>query len=111
MVAVRKVTASDANAAGDVIAKAFQDDPALSWAAPVASRRARFGPRYFSLLIRKVYLPKDHVYMTDDGGAAALWAPPGEWKTSNTQALPLFPVMLRTLFRRLRHAEAPLSAL
>ena len=109
MVTVRRVGADEVAAAGETIARAFQDDPGLSWAAPVAARRHRFGPRYFALLIRKIYMPKGHVYTTDDGGAVAMWAPPGEWKTSNTQALPLFPVMLRTAGSTLPRAMSMLA--
>jgi ribosomal protein S18 acetylase RimI-like enzyme len=102
---------ADVAAAARVIARAFQDDPALSWAAPRADRRARFGPRYFELLIRKIYLSKGRVEMTDDGTAAAIWAAPDQWRTSMTASLPLLPVMLRTCGRTLPRAMKMLSTM
>ena len=101
MTQIRKATPDDVGDLGRTMARAFQDDPAFSWAAPRADRRERFGPRYFELLIRRTYLPKGEVYMSDDGQAAALWAPPGKWESSASAALPFLPVMFRACGRNL----------
>jgi GNAT superfamily N-acetyltransferase len=94
-ITVCKGTNADVHQLGQTIARAFQDDPALAWAVPDVQRRERFGPRYFELLIEHTYLPKGEVYMTKDGAAAALWAPPGKWQASVWSMLALLPVMVR----------------
>ena len=108
-VTVRKATSDDVGQVAHTIARAFQDDPALVWAAPNAKRRERFGPRYFELLIRRIYLPKGEVYTTNDGAGAALWAPPEKWQVPQTATLPLLPVMVRTCGRNLPRALRMLS--
>jgi hypothetical protein len=92
---VCKATNADLPQLGRTIARAFQDDPALAWAAPDAQRRERFGPRYFEVLIEHTYLPKGEVYLTKDGATGTLWAPPGKWQASVRGMLPLLPVMVR----------------
>ncbi len=81
-ITVCKGTNADLYQLGRTIARAFQDDPALAWAVPDAQRRERFCPRYFEVLIEHMYLPKGEVYLTKDGAAGALWAPPGKWQAS-----------------------------
>jgi GNAT superfamily N-acetyltransferase len=101
---VCKGTNADLHQLGQTIARAFQDDPALTWAVPDAQRLERFGPRYFELLIEHTYLPKGEVYMTKDAAACALWAPPGTWQSSVRGMLPLLPVMMRACRRHLPRA-------
>ncbi|MBA3652867.1 MAG: GNAT family N-acetyltransferase [Actinobacteria bacterium] len=110
-VEVRKATEADVTQLGVTLARAFQDDPAFSWAAPDAARRERAGPRYFELLLRRTYLPKGEVYVAGDGAAAALWAPPEKWQVSTAASLPLFPVMLRACGRHLSRALRMLSSM
>jgi GNAT superfamily N-acetyltransferase len=111
VVEVRKASTGDASRLGRTMARAFQDDPAFAWAAPDAARRERFGPRYFELLIARIYLPKGEVYMADDGTAAALWAPPDKWQTPVSASLPLLPVMLRSCGRKLPVALKMLTSM
>lgn len=111
MVEVRKASTGNVSQLGRTIARAFQDDPALTWAAPNAKRRERFGPRYFELLIGRIYLPKGEVYMTEDGTAAALWAPPEKWQTPTSASLPLLPVMLRSCGKNLPVALKMLTSM
>ena len=95
MLGVRKATASDVRTVGRAMSRAFQEDPAFAWAVPNAQRRERFGPRYFEMLIARTYLPKGEVYVTEDGSAAALWAPPDKWRTPVLASLPFLPLMTR----------------
>jgi GNAT superfamily N-acetyltransferase len=111
MAEIRKATRDDVPELGRTMARAFYDDPALSWATPNADRRERFGPRYFELLIGRIYLPKGEVHMTDDGKAAALWAPPEKWQSPASASLPLLPVMLRSCGRSLPLAMKMLSTM
>lgn len=109
-VAVRTATLDDDVAAlSRTLARAFQDDPAFSWATGDADRRRRHAPRYFELMLRRIYLPKGQTHMTDDGSAAALWAPPDKWKVSTAATVPLFPVMARACGRNLGRAMQMLN--
>jgi ribosomal protein S18 acetylase RimI-like enzyme len=94
-VTVRKATPADVSQLGGTLGRAFQDDPAVSWAVPNAERRARHLARYFELLTSRIYLPKDEVYLTEDGTAAALWTPPDRWEVSTMDSLPMLPIMVR----------------
>lgn len=98
---VRQATGADLQQLARTIARAFQDDPALSWAVPDAQRRERFFPRYFEVLIARIYLPKGEVQVTEDGMAGALWVPPGAWQVSTRASLPLVPIMVRACGRHL----------
>jgi len=94
-VTVRKATPADVHQVARTLGRAFQDDPAMAWAVPHAPRRARHLERYFELLVQRIYLPKGEVYLTADGTAAALWAPPEKWEVSTMATLPMVPIMVR----------------
>jgi len=95
-ISIRKATAADVPTVAATLSDAFLEDPALTWAAPDRGRRQRHVPAYFRTLIERVYLPKDEVHLTEDGLAAALWAPPNAWQTSTGASLALLPTMLRS---------------
>lgn len=103
-VTVRKATAADVPQVARTLARAFKDDPALAWATPDADRRERYGEQYYTRVVEKIYLPKDEVYLTEDGLAAALWAPPDRWETPTRAALALLPVMLKACRTKLPRA-------
>lgn len=111
MVEIRGPNTDDVRQLGSTMARAFQDDPAFGWATANAGRRERFGPRYFELLIARIYLPKGEVYMGEGGTAMALWAPPDKWQTPMSASLPLLPVMLRLFSRRLAVALRMLTSM
>jgi ribosomal protein S18 acetylase RimI-like enzyme len=54
-------------------------------------------------------MPKDGVYMTDDGMAAALCAPPDAWQIPTSATLPFLPLMLRASGHHLPRAFRMLS--
>jgi ribosomal protein S18 acetylase RimI-like enzyme len=106
---VCRATSDDVPQVGRTLARAFRDDPALGWATPSVERRERFGPHYFELLVERIYLPKGNAYVTEDRMAAALWAPPNQWRVSTMATLPFLPVMLRACGRTLPRAFRMLS--
>lgn len=78
---VRRATAQDLPAATDALARAFMDDPVACWSCP--PERLRFGIlRGFHGTRMRQLLPHQEVWITDDCSAAALWAPPGRWRTT-----------------------------
>ncbi len=90
---VRRATADDAPALAQVLARAFQDDPVMSWVCPDARRREEHGRRFFGARLRRL-LPHEEVWTTDDLGGAALWAPAGAWHQSLRETLELLPATL-----------------
>ena len=83
------------------LARAFYDDPVFQWLVPDDSERARRSERGFSLYLRKVYLPHDECYTTDDVVGGALWMPPGTWHLGPLAQLRLLPGMLAAMGARL----------
>jgi GNAT superfamily N-acetyltransferase len=79
------------------MAAAFDDDPLMAWLLP-DNRLSRL-QRLFALLL-STGLPHDHVYTDEARSGAALWAPPGKWKTRLPQLAAQTPAWLRVLGRR-----------
>jgi len=68
------------------LAAAFMDDPVATWATPREALRPRTLRRFFGALLR-AKLPEGFVYTDSDRSGAALWAPPGAWRTTAIQGL------------------------
>ena len=77
MTAPRRATEAQADQATEVFALAFHDDPTWSWAFPDAGRRLEQYRLWWGLLVNGA-LGYDWLWMTSDGGAAALWIPPNQ---------------------------------
>jgi GNAT superfamily N-acetyltransferase len=84
-VAVRPATNADRGGAAAVLARAFIDDPAMAYLFRNAADRPRRLARFFGMIVSIDPSP-EHWQLADDSdgelSAAALWRPPGEWKTS-----------------------------
>lgn len=108
--AVRKATADDLSGVANTLGAAFRDDPVIRWCAPSDTRRQRALGDAFAATMRVTYLPKGEVYTAEDGRAAALWAPPDEWKSPPSDVLrllrPYFRLCGRGLPRTLRLLNA-----
>jgi len=107
---VVRVSEADIEPLAGVLARAFQDDPAFSWAAPDPKRRERHGPRYFELTLRQ-YLPKGEVWMTTDRRAVAIWAPPDKWQAPMSATLKVAPTMIRACGRNTFRAISMLNGM
>lgn len=59
------------------LARAFQDDPALSWIVPNPTRRRAMLPRFFAVMAEQSHRHGE-VLASADGEAASLWYPAGE---------------------------------
>src|SRR4051794_27570395 len=82
-----------------MLARAFDDDPVWSFVFPDPSRRVRRLGRMFSPLMA-VYLRHAVAHVAVEGSGttplgAALWGPPGHWRTSMREMLPHVPAMAR----------------
>lgn len=74
--AIRKAGARDVPRIGQVLARAFFDDPVFRWALPDDDRRAEALPAVFALFAAMLQ-GHDETYVAGDAAGAALWVPPG----------------------------------
>jgi ribosomal protein S18 acetylase RimI-like enzyme len=88
---IRVATAADVPALVDVLVRAFDDDPLLSWAIRNGPRRGDALRRLFELVLLRLTLPYGHVYTTADVRGAALWVPPNRWNQGFTEQLKQLP--------------------
>ncbi len=79
--AARRATAADVPALAKALARAFLDDPIATWV--WRPERLRLGAlkRFHATRLRQ-RLIDDEVWTTAGLEGAALWAPPGKWRTS-----------------------------
>jgi GNAT superfamily N-acetyltransferase len=92
---VRKAGPADAPRIVDTLLAAFADDPFVAWVVGGRGESAR--RRYFDLALRRLTLPHDTVWMTDDGAAVALWAPSEKWHLSPLAQLLMMPRVARVV--------------
>jgi ribosomal protein S18 acetylase RimI-like enzyme len=81
------------------LARAFEDDPVMSWLFPAPATRVSHNEDFFRLRLRDL-LEQEEVWTTDDHAGAALWTLPDRWRTSPRELLRWLPVMGRNLGRR-----------
>jgi ribosomal protein S18 acetylase RimI-like enzyme len=86
-----------------MLARAFHDDPVTAWFMRSERRRPRYATRFFGWQLHRL-LGQEHVHVTDDGSAAAVWALPGRWRESNWEALRLFVALIPALGSHLSSA-------
>src|SRR4029079_1798639 len=64
------------------LARAFEDDPVMSWIFRDEAERPARLERAFELFLRRIWLPQDECYSVERLFGAALWLPPGKWHLS-----------------------------
>jgi GNAT superfamily N-acetyltransferase len=89
---VKKLTEADAEQVVELFALAFYDDPVWSWAFPDPERRLEQYRRLWGLYLHSA-LPYGCVSMTDDGGAASVWIPPGKPELSDEDEARVEPLL------------------
>jgi GNAT superfamily N-acetyltransferase len=104
---VRPVRESEAEWVTELFTLAFYDDPTWSWAFPASETRMDHYRIWWGLYMHSA-LPYGCVCMTHDGGAVALWIPPGEPELSDEDEARLEP-LLRELIGS--HADDVLTLL
>ena len=90
---MRALDQSDADLAGDIIARSFADDPVNLWVFN-AEPLMRI---YFSRVARDLYLKKGFGHVSIDAAGATLWLPPGT--TKSVSAAHRFSVAMSMLRR------------
>jgi ribosomal protein S18 acetylase RimI-like enzyme len=92
---VRKVNEAEVPRLVEALARAFHDDPMMSWIFPDDEQRWQRLRQGFSFFARKIWLQHDECYTTAQIAGGACWLPPGEWHLSAFQQLRLLPGMIR----------------
>ena len=106
---VRPATPGDLEPLSATLARAFDDDPVMTWFFPDDAARRRRLPRFMAALTRISALPHGEVYTTESCQGGALWNPPGTWRTTLAGQLRLAPAMAAQLRRRLPTAVRAFS--
>jgi ribosomal protein S18 acetylase RimI-like enzyme len=95
---VRRAGPADVPAVARALGRAFDDDPIFQALIPLPSPvRIERLTRFFARALRVIHLPLGEAWITDDGRAAAIFAPPGRWKVSVWQQIRMIPTV--TVFR------------
>lgn len=92
-------TAADVAEIATSLAQAFHDDPLFEvlFGGSVPEPGAT---RFFEIMTR-IQLSHGHVYRTAGNEAAAIWLPPGKWKTPVSTIVKSAPALMRVFGRRL----------
>ena len=90
--AIRRVTPAEVDYVIELFVLAFYEDPTWSWAFPDPAKRMDQHRLWWGLFMRSA-LPHGWVWMTEDGGAASLWIPPGEPELSDEDDARVEPLL------------------
>ncbi|HVF75231.1 MAG TPA: GNAT family N-acetyltransferase [Acidimicrobiales bacterium] len=97
---IRRATDGDRPQLAETLARAFADDPVVTWLA-TPKAYARGGTRTFAAALKTTYLPKAEVYSAGEGKGVVIWVPPDKWKAPATDSLRLLPAYRAMCGRRL----------
>lgn len=106
-IGIRKATASDREACADILAEAFDRDPAINWLVRQDQKRAEAIHLLFQVAFDKLTFPYGDVYITENSDGAALWTPPGSWQLGFPAQLMLLPNYLRACKFSRMHVVIP----
>lgn len=93
---LRPIKRVDVRALAKVLARAFYDDPVMRYMQPDDSARARALPPMFAALTRHHFMSRGGSDVAAGGGvigAATLWDPPGQRKSSRWEGLRMMPTL------------------
>src|SRR5579859_8157643 len=79
-IVIRRAGPDDTKPLAKALARAFADDPMMSFLLPDEHQRRRRLPMLFALQLRSLQAHLGEVYTTSELSGAALWAPPGRWR-------------------------------
>ena len=91
---IRRLTEREAGHVTSLFTLAFYDDPTWGWAFPDAENRTEHHRLWWGLYMSSA-LTYGWVWMTDDGGAAASWIPPGQPELNEQDEARVEPMLRR----------------
>jgi len=108
---VRLAEPGETHTMAALLADAFEQDPVFTFLFPPGtSRRHKRMTRLFGIdVVRSQRL--GGAWTSDDGSAAAVWYPPGQWEPSDRESLRQLPQLFAAFGRRLPLAGQVLNAL
>jgi ribosomal protein S18 acetylase RimI-like enzyme len=80
--AVRRAVIGDREVLVRTLARAFVDDPVITYFAREDEKRTRAIETIFDVSFTRLTLPFGETWITEDGLGGALWAPPNRWSTA-----------------------------
>jgi ribosomal protein S18 acetylase RimI-like enzyme len=111
---VRPYTRADLKTTCAMMARAFADDPLMTWIFPDEHMRRRRLPAFFAASMRSIGQPENGAELVVAGNSVvgcAIWLRPGAWVPSGWQQLAALPGYIRTLGSRLSVASTSYGAL
>jgi GNAT superfamily N-acetyltransferase len=108
---IRKLGADEVPVIARALARAFEDDPVMSWVFRSDAERLRRLERAFTLFLRRIWLPQQECYATDRLFGAALWLPPDKWHLGPLEQARLLPGMIAVNGRNLPRMLTVLNAI
>ncbi len=106
---VRKLTDADVPRIATALARAFADDPVMSWIFQGDTERKARLEAAFTLFLQRIWLPQGECYAAERLFGGALWLPPGKWHLGLGEQLRLLPSMIRVARRSLPRLIAVLN--
>lgn len=108
---VRKATTADIELLATTLARAFADDPVMSFLFPERKHLERLR-KFFHYELSHNYLRRDETWTTTEGvRGAAIWAPPNRWQQSRADVLRMVPALTTTLGRNTLRALKALNTI
>jgi GNAT superfamily N-acetyltransferase len=98
---VRKLTPDEVPRVARALARAFEDDPVMSWIFRDDSERLTRLERAFGLFLRRIWMPQRECYAVERLFGAALWLPPDKWHLGVADQVRLLPSMIAVTGRNL----------
>ncbi|MGI8492515.1 MAG: GNAT family N-acetyltransferase [Acidimicrobiales bacterium] len=95
------MTPADVGVASASLARAFADDPVRTFLFPKQSSRLRRLERFFGTVIEVQHLPHGLSFTNPERTGAAVWDPPGSWRTSVGQILRGLPGLFGSIGTRI----------
>jgi ribosomal protein S18 acetylase RimI-like enzyme len=89
----RRASAADVPALSRMLARAFMDDPVARWSCGPDALRPAVLQRFHATRLRQT-LAHEEVWTAEGLDCAALWAPPGHWKTTVREDLAIVRCVL-----------------
>jgi ribosomal protein S18 acetylase RimI-like enzyme len=111
---VRPFTRADLTATVATLARAFDDDPLMTWIFPDERLRRRRLPAFFASTLRSTSLRHEGTEVAAAGRqvlGAAIWLPPGTWRPPLWRQIAALPGVVFRLGSRLPVASAAYGAL
>jgi GNAT superfamily N-acetyltransferase len=109
-VVIRRADTGDARVLAEALARAFDDDPLMTFIVPDDRIRRRRLPRLFRASLQRQYLPLGEVYTTGDVAGGSMWSPPGRWRPPPAVVVRSLPGLILALGSRLPRALWAVSA-